>query len=121
MASTLSHSAIRQILYLDSLELAFALNGRVEDEDVDAIFKYGKPLKFHRCPPQFVSKIVEAFTELKKEPTDLNVTITHGLGGLRGRRPSEAWLQVYTTHLPCYACSTVETVKIRETARRTNG
>ncbi|KAH7720598.1 hypothetical protein AAVH_11929 [Aphelenchoides avenae] len=105
MASALSHSAIRQILYLDSLELAFALKGQVDEEDVRAIFTHGKPLKFHRCPPLFVSKIVEAFTELKKEPTHLDVTITHGLGGLRGRRPSEAWPQVYTTHLPCHACS----------------
>lgn len=45
--------------YLNSLELALGLKGRVTDEDVRAIFAYGKPLEFWGCTFQLVSKIVE--------------------------------------------------------------
>ncbi|KAH7709801.1 hypothetical protein AAVH_22928 [Aphelenchoides avenae] len=90
--------------YLDSLELALALEGQVNDADVQAIFAHGKPLEFYGCPRQLVSKIVEAFSALQTEPAYLDVTIndTYGYGPTR---PSEALSQVYKTHLPCYACT----------------
>ncbi|KAH7707464.1 hypothetical protein AAVH_25285 [Aphelenchoides avenae] len=112
MASTLSPSALRQIIYLDSLELALDLKGKVDDEDVRAIFAHGRPLNFSRCPRLLVSKIVEVFTKLQKEPAYLDVTVTAASGFVL-TRPSEAWCQVYITHLPCHMCTTIETVEKR--------
>ncbi|KAH7716020.1 hypothetical protein AAVH_16576 [Aphelenchoides avenae] len=102
--------------YLDSLELALVLKGQVDDEDVRDIFAHGKPLKFWGCPPQLVPKIVEAFRELHEEPASLDVTIT-ALHGLGATSPSEAWPQVYATHLPCSACSSVQTIEERRITR----
>ncbi|KAH7720600.1 hypothetical protein AAVH_11931 [Aphelenchoides avenae] len=95
--------------YLDSLELALVLKGAVDDADVQAMFAHRKPLEFWGCPRLLVPKIIEAFRALQKEPTYLNVTIT-ALSFLGVTRPSEAWPRVYRTHLPCYACTTVQTV-----------
>ncbi|KAH7707827.1 hypothetical protein AAVH_24941 [Aphelenchoides avenae] len=112
MASTISPSALRQIIYLDSLELALVIKGKVDDEDVRDIFAHGRPLNFSRCPRLLVSKIVEAFVKLQKEPAYLDVTVTAAYGFVL-TRPSEAWCQVYITHLPCHTCTTVETVEKR--------
>ncbi|KAH7712500.1 hypothetical protein AAVH_20155 [Aphelenchoides avenae] len=98
--------------YLDSLELALVLKGQLDDEDIRAIFAHGKPLKFWGCPQLLASKIVEAFTELPEEPAHLDVTIT-ALSCLAATTPSEAWPQAYRTHLPCHACTSVESVEER--------
>ncbi|KAH7680289.1 hypothetical protein AAVH_41336, partial [Aphelenchoides avenae] len=98
--------------YLDSLELSLVLKDEVDDADVSAIFACGRPLQFWGCPRLIVSKIVEAFSELQEEPTYLDVTIT-ALCGLGVKRTSEAWTQVYRSHLPCYSCTTVEAVEER--------
>lgn len=45
--------------YLHSLELALVHKGKVDDEDVRAIFAHPKPLEFWGCPRQLVSKIVD--------------------------------------------------------------
>ncbi|KAH7716019.1 hypothetical protein AAVH_16575 [Aphelenchoides avenae] len=96
--------------YLDSLEMTLILKDQVDDKDVHTIFMHGKPLKFWGCPRLLVSKIVEAFRELREELSCLDITIA-SLPLCREVRPSEAWPEVFTTHLPCYACSTVETVQ----------
>ncbi|KAH7707959.1 hypothetical protein AAVH_24797 [Aphelenchoides avenae] len=102
--------------YLDSLELSLILKDEVDDADVSAIFACGRPLQFWGCPRLLVSKIVEAFSELQDEPTYLDVTIT-ALFGLGAKRASEAWTQVYRSHLPCYSCTTVEAVEERSIPR----
>ncbi|KAH7720594.1 hypothetical protein AAVH_11925 [Aphelenchoides avenae] len=96
--------------YLDSLELALILKGEADDVDVRAIFSHGKPLEFLDCPRLLVSKIVEAFRELTEEPQFLDMRIIT-LPAFGAMRPSETWPQVYTSYLPCYACTTVETVE----------
>ncbi|KAH7696425.1 hypothetical protein AAVH_36504, partial [Aphelenchoides avenae] len=98
--------------YFHSLELALVYKGEVDDEDVRAIFAHGKPLEFWGCPRLIVSKIVEAFCKRQKEPAYLDVTIT-ALQGFGALMPSEAWWQVYRTHQPCYACTTIQTVQRR--------
>ncbi|KAH7712496.1 hypothetical protein AAVH_20151 [Aphelenchoides avenae] len=100
------------LAYLNSFELALVLKGEVADADACFIFAHGKPMEFWGCPRLLVSKIVEAFTALHDEPTYLNVTITalHDFGTMC---PSEAWSQIYSTHLPCNACTTVETAEGR--------
>ncbi|KAH7705872.1 hypothetical protein AAVH_26918 [Aphelenchoides avenae] len=105
--------------YFDSLEPALVFKDEVDDADARAIFACGRPLQFYGCPRLLVSKIVEAFTALKKEPACLDMTIfaLYFVGVLR---PSEAWSQVYTKHLPCYACTTVETVKGKTIPRDTS-
>ncbi|KAH7712682.1 hypothetical protein AAVH_19987 [Aphelenchoides avenae] len=116
--------------YLDSLELALVIKGKADDEDARAIFAHGKPLEFWGCPRLLVSKIVEAFSELQEEPECVDVTITAlsrfgaarpsdatALAGFGAARPLEAWPQVYTTYLPCYACTTVEAVERRSIPR----
>ncbi|KAH7697460.1 hypothetical protein AAVH_35456, partial [Aphelenchoides avenae] len=95
---------------LDCLELALILKGQVADTDLGPIFVHRKPLGFWGCPPLLVSKIVEAFLGLHNDPIYLDVTITD-ITGLGTTRPSEVWPQAYTAYLPCYACSTVETVE----------
>ncbi|KAH7718038.1 hypothetical protein AAVH_14549 [Aphelenchoides avenae] len=96
--------------YFSSLELALVYKGEVDDEDVRAIFAHRKPLEFWGCPRLIVSKIVEAFSKRQEEPAYLDVTIT-ALEGFGAMRPSEAWSQVYRTHLPCHACTTVQNVQ----------
>lgn len=113
--------------YLFSLELALILKDEVDDEDVRAIFAYGKPLVFWACPGLLIPQIVgvsddtcgtdltnrlQAFSELHQEPSCVDVTITP-LFGLGPITPSEAWPQVYTTLLPCHACTTVGTFEER--------
>ncbi|KAH7694096.1 hypothetical protein AAVH_38863, partial [Aphelenchoides avenae] len=102
--------------YLDSLGLALVIKGEADDEDVRAIFAHGKPLGFWGCPRLLVPKIVEAFSELQQEPECLDVTIT-ALPGFGVMKPSETWPQVYTTYLPCYACTAVEAVERRSIPR----
>ncbi|KAH7709760.1 hypothetical protein AAVH_22957 [Aphelenchoides avenae] len=102
--------------YLKSFEMALVLKGQIDDADVRAIFAHGKPLGFWSCPRMFVSKIVEVFSEMHKEPEFLDVAIT-ALDAFGAARPSEAWSQVYRTHLPCYACSMVDTVEARSIPR----
>ncbi|KAH7696611.1 hypothetical protein AAVH_36317, partial [Aphelenchoides avenae] len=102
--------------YLDSLELALVLKDEVDDADVRAIFACGRPLEFWGCPRLLVSNIVEAFNALQDEPTYLDVTIT-ALFELGSKRPSEAWAEVYRIHLPCYACTSVESVEERSIPR----
>lgn len=118
--------------YLHSFELTLVLKGDVDEEDVRAIFAHGKPLVFWGCPQLLVSKTVavvdrhlkhsyhnsrfQAFRELLEEPTYLDVAATtlHVHGAMT---PSEAWSEVYTTHLPCHACTTVATVEQRSISR----
>ncbi|KAH7712510.1 hypothetical protein AAVH_20165 [Aphelenchoides avenae] len=104
--------------YFDSLEMALVLKDEVGDADARTIFACGRPLQFYGCPRLLVSEIVEAFTALEKEPECLDVTIfaLYFVGVLS---PSEAWSQFYTTHLPCHACTTVETVKGKTIPRDT--
>ncbi|KAH7673135.1 hypothetical protein AAVH_42386, partial [Aphelenchoides avenae] len=102
----------------DSLELALALKGEVDDEDVRAIFVDGKPLQFLSCPPLLVSKIVEAFEELQEEPACVDVTIT-ACPGHGANSPSKAWAEVYTTLFPCHACTTLETLEAPRNPHRT--
>ncbi|KAH7712498.1 hypothetical protein AAVH_20153 [Aphelenchoides avenae] len=98
--------------YLNSFEMALVLKHEVDDEDVDAVFAHVRPLEFWGCPRLLASKVVEAFVTLQSEPAYLDVTIT-ALPFLGVMRSSEAWPLVYTTHLPCSACTTVETVEGR--------
>ncbi|KAH7708709.1 hypothetical protein AAVH_24037 [Aphelenchoides avenae] len=98
--------------YLKSFELALVLKVEVGDADVRDIFAHRKPLVFWGCPRLLVSRIIEAFGELHREPAYLDVTITalSRFAPLGSRGSSKVWPQVYKTHLPCYACTTVKAV-----------
>ncbi|KAH7660491.1 hypothetical protein AAVH_43725 [Aphelenchoides avenae] len=106
-----------------SMERRLLLKNALGDTDVQDVFADGKPLVYDAedYPRLLVPNIVEAFQDLKNEPSFLDITIAvptkndvnhcANKGPISMDHPAEVWPQVYRSYLPCPTCTTVEASK----------
>ncbi|KAH7712676.1 hypothetical protein AAVH_19981 [Aphelenchoides avenae] len=94
--------------YLRSRELAMIQKDAVTEEDLSFIFSHREPLVFHACPNSLVPKLVNAFQELREEPSFLHATIACDHAGRIEVSPP-----LYVDCFPCTACRHDATVQTR--------
>ncbi|KAH7717634.1 hypothetical protein AAVH_14915 [Aphelenchoides avenae] len=88
--------------YLRSLELALSLANDLDNDPMRTLLKHGKSLIFERDRPRLiVPAIIEAFQQLKEEPSFLDVTLSNSFRSWTGDMALEAvWPQAYIDYVP---------------------
>ncbi|KAH7719778.1 hypothetical protein AAVH_12729 [Aphelenchoides avenae] len=99
------HNRTPPMDYLRSLELALFVRKDLDSEAMRTVFAHGKPLVFDRDRPRLlVPAIIEAFQELKEEPSFLDVVLGSSSGTWNSDMAlSAVWPRAYIDYVPCGA------------------